>query len=648
MTRIIITRHKLYNLIIMGTLLATILLSVFTYAVTIHNVVEEEWNDAGSVVEMLSSFFEGNDVDQVVSEFTETVWKSEAGRKPSRLFVASAVKSHHIGKLYLYTPSDGQYTYIMTVPSADKESVIPVSMLFSGCIKDIGDMELFEEDSPKQPVYIQNIDSINLKYWKKITDINNKTHYFCAEVEIEAQVRKTIMMAVCCIPVFLIILSLFNILICRFLRKHIFTPMTEFTQDMDHYCSTGELVKRQYYGDFVTVARECFEELAEKNCRYDIQNIKNARIQEADRIWNGEKEKMEKALAPEGLQGDSGNMDISILRRTDIPFQGDLGDYFSISDKKAGFMACHVAEDNENVYLLHAMKQLLWQGLMFEDSVEAAAAQISVRLRHMMEEPCVPAFFGWVDLETCTVEYVSAGYSVPFVYRKGSGVSLLAAETGDPLGIGENYRSGKIKLERSDYLFICSQAVTEETQNGKTFGKDAVQSSLSRLRPGHSAEEITNAVMADCIRFVDGEDKLTRSKFMMVLLGNKYTEDDDSLVIPAKTEQVMEACRFAEGKMKENGISGECFSRMSACVRDLAELCIRHIDPKGKDLEIRHFYDGTEVSFVMTGRFLKDFLDPEEADIQAKRLIDFIERSGMRITQKRDLETTEICLAEKL
>ena len=90
----------------------------------------------------------------------------------------------------------------------------------------------------------------------------------------------------------------------------------------------------------------------------------------------------------------------------------------------------------------------------------------------------ITMFYGLIDLESRTMEYVNAGHDPPVIYRPDSGVFEELQSTGIALGIvpGERFRLGpKVHFNKNDLMLLTTDGIWEAADpDGVAFGKKRV------------------------------------------------------------------------------------------------------------------------------------------------------------------------------
>ncbi len=108
----------------------------------------------------------------------------------------------------------------------------------------------------------------------------------------------------------------------------------------------------------------------------------------------------------------------------------------------------------------------------------------------------VTAFVMDLDPQAHRVAYVNAGHAPPPVLVRATGETMLILPGGPPLGIfpGMEYETGSIELAPRDFIFACSDGVTDMTSpTGEMFGDERLRALLAGL-PGRSPEAVHQTI----------------------------------------------------------------------------------------------------------------------------------------------------------
>lgn len=130
------------------------------------------------------------------------------------------------------------------------------------------------------------------------------------------------------------------------------------------------------------------------------------------------------------------------------------------------------------------------------------AAQVMERTNHVLtretpHEILVTMVYGWLYPSVRQISIVSAGHSPVLHYHAGTFTRI--EPTGIALGMVETrYREVRLNMEQDDFLFTCSDGVTEPTGSG-TAGEQWVQGQLARVVSG-SATEIVDHILQSALR----------------------------------------------------------------------------------------------------------------------------------------------------
>jgi serine phosphatase RsbU (regulator of sigma subunit) len=181
---------------------------------------------------------------------------------------------------------------------------------------------------------------------------------------------------------------------------------------------------------------------------------------------------------------------------------GDYFDFLRRADGKLGFVVADVSGKGVGAALLMSAFQASLRTLVKGESTPAELMQRvnAVLCENSMPGKFVTVFYGELDLESHTLEYVNAGHNSPILI--GPGGERLLESTGPVTGILPQARflSRTTSIEPGALLAIYSDGLSEaENPKDEEFGLERLTALVSRLRdeePRQAAQAMLQELVA--------------------------------------------------------------------------------------------------------------------------------------------------------
>jgi len=184
---------------------------------------------------------------------------------------------------------------------------------------------------------------------------------------------------------------------------------------------------------------------------------------------------------------------------------GDYFDYQSIDKRRYAMVLADVAGKGMGAAMLMSNLQAAFHARveLGPEPQDLVAHLNNTVARVAPSNRFVTLFYLEVNLEQHSLRFINAGHAPePMLVRAAGGVERLRAG-GVPLGIIEGfvYPVGQVALQPGDFVFICSDGVTETVNgDGDEFGEERLEAVLS-AQIGRSPTEIRAAVQAGLEKF---------------------------------------------------------------------------------------------------------------------------------------------------
>jgi PAS domain S-box-containing protein len=189
---------------------------------------------------------------------------------------------------------------------------------------------------------------------------------------------------------------------------------------------------------------------------------------------------------------------------TNIPANEIGGDYFDfirLDDHRIAIVLGDVSGKGLSASLLMANLQAVIRGqAMFNSSPKECLERANKLLFHSTDsDKFVTLFYGILNTQHNTLQYVNAGHNKPIVYSPGS-VPVTLQNSGLLLGSFEDvlYEVEEITLHRNDQLIIYSDGIIEAmNDNLEEFGERRIRDVIEHngyMHPKELEERITSAI----------------------------------------------------------------------------------------------------------------------------------------------------------
>jgi serine phosphatase RsbU (regulator of sigma subunit) len=115
----------------------------------------------------------------------------------------------------------------------------------------------------------------------------------------------------------------------------------------------------------------------------------------------------------------------------------------------------------------------------------------------------VTVFLGFLDPESGTLTFSSAGHPPPLLASNGG--SLALESIGPPLGVlaAAEYADTQVCLAKGSLLVLYTDGITEVRRRGTFFGEDGLQAALAAV-PSMDVQELPTFLLSEALRFSSG------------------------------------------------------------------------------------------------------------------------------------------------
>lgn len=187
---------------------------------------------------------------------------------------------------------------------------------------------------------------------------------------------------------------------------------------------------------------------------------------------------------------------------------GDFYDFFFVDNDRLGFVIGDVSGKGVPSAMFMAvsrtfLKATALTGLSPRDCLQRINPSL---FRESVLEMFVTLFYGLLDLRTGEVRFSNGGHNSPYILHADGSVEEMDNTGGIMLGGVENsrYKENEIVLQKGDSIVLYTDGVTEAFDAAEEeYGEQRLEACLKQLA-GSSPETITNALIEDINRFIDG------------------------------------------------------------------------------------------------------------------------------------------------
>ncbi|HMS33560.1 MAG TPA: PP2C family protein-serine/threonine phosphatase [Ignavibacteria bacterium] len=212
------------------------------------------------------------------------------------------------------------------------------------------------------------------------------------------------------------------------------------------------------------------------------------------------------ALLPGELPEITG-YDISGVNLPALQVGGDYYDMIKLTDTKTALVIADVSGKGTPASLLMAnIQSAVHSYLKLYLEISFDLAKVTEKINELIYENTssdkfITFFWGILDSEKNTFEYINAGHNPPYLLKNG-GEILQLTEGGFMIGIldfGVTYEVGKVEIEKNDVLAFYTDGVTEAMNTaGDEFGDKRLTGLMKEYKDSSSSEileEIKNSIV---------------------------------------------------------------------------------------------------------------------------------------------------------
>ena len=433
--------------------------------------------------------------------------------------LANASHLAGLNRLYVLDPYDMTYYDIVTEKKPEKVAYGKIFQKLSGC-RDENDLtDNQRKNDTVEPVYSWDITGTSIKAWTRVASSTGNLYMLCAEYPIEPIIEKCLKSTLLIFGLSLLVSNTGYLLVYLLILKKMVSSISELSDDLDSYHTTGNIIDREYEDRMVKKLGQDFLLLEKNNTEFTRVKCEEAR-KEGSREQRALVEKqVEKLFCPKACVIDSDDRQLKVCAydSSDNSLKDDVCDYMMLSPDKAGFMIASLPAENDNAVLPVFLRSAFRSEFSAGRSLEKMAEDISNEIRTAFGEKCiVNAFFGKID-KTGKLRFVNAGYNIPFVCEAGEKLRFLEGDCSPGLGYREgHYIQEAAELPAGTLLVSFSDSAEGDPQAPD--GREKLKALIDRWnelrRPGESQETADSGL----IGFLK-EENTQQKKTVLIIKG---------------------------------------------------------------------------------------------------------------------------------
>lgn len=280
---------------------------------------------------------------------------------------------------------------------------------------------------------------------------------------------------------------------------------------------------------------------------------------------------------------------------------GDFYDFYLLDDDRLAFLIADVSGKGITaaMFMMKA-KTLIKSYAEKETDVAAILTQANEALCEGNDaEMFVTCWMGVLTFSTHTVSFANAGHNPPLVRHRDGQFEYFKSRPGFVLGgmEGVRYRSGELKLEPGDEIFLYTDGVTEANdKDNALYGEERLLAALNALGEV-DAQALCRRVKADVDAFVGDADQFDDITMLSLrLLPQSVLELRPAL------EEMERATAFVEETLRSAGAEEKTIVKMNIAVDEIFSNIARYSGADRARLECAVTPQRFTLRFVDNGR----------------------------------------------
>ncbi len=224
-------------------------------------------------------------------------------------------------------------------------------------------------------------------------------------------------------------------------------------------------------------------------------------------------------IPPQGLwKLNPGGISLYSVFRPANLVSGDLYDFFMIDEKHLLITIGDASGSGVPAALFMGVAHTFIKSFSAGKSAKFIVKKVNKELcRNNNSQFFLTLFLCILNIEDGTLSYCNAGHTPPYLIRNSGKLEILSISHGIPVGLypERTYGESVVQLNSGDKLFLCTDGITDQTNDAGQYFGEAYLRNIVRLNRNELPEDLAGRVL----------QKLDRFK------GNNRHHDDVSILI---------------------------------------------------------------------------------------------------------------------
>jgi len=251
---------------------------------------------------------------------------------------------------------------------------------------------------------------------------------------------------------------------------------------------------------------------------------------------------IQKSFLPQTIPQHTG-WDITAFWRPAREVAGDFYDFYTLPDGRLAVVIADVSGKGVPAALFMALSVTV---LRFAMSLNLAPAELmdhanQAIISDQQSKMFATVFVGYLDLDSCTLQFASAGHNPPLLYRATTGRCEYLTTSGVAMGLfkSADYAEETVTLADGDILVLYTDGITEVINaEEKEFGEKRLEELVVR-QSSRPAEELAQLIIQAAATFAQGQEPVLPPRVLVAVSPSaslrtglpKGIFDDETLIV---------------------------------------------------------------------------------------------------------------------